>query len=80
MVDEDKPKFHASSRPLTAITFLMIGIITTGTLFAFPLVLSQNHTATFSMLFSVPSSLECTTLKCASARIILYRWLYSRYC
>jgi pimeloyl-ACP methyl ester carboxylesterase len=27
------------------ITFLMIGIITIGTLFAFPLVLSQNHTA-----------------------------------
>jgi glyoxylase-like metal-dependent hydrolase (beta-lactamase superfamily II) len=45
MVGKDKPKFHASSHHMTAITFLMIGIITTGTLFAFPLVLNQSHTA-----------------------------------
>jgi pimeloyl-ACP methyl ester carboxylesterase len=44
MVGKDKPKFHASRR-ITATTFLMIGIITTGTLFAFPLVLNQSHTA-----------------------------------
>jgi pimeloyl-ACP methyl ester carboxylesterase len=44
MVGKDKriPASHDG----TAITFLMIGIIiTTGTLFAFPLVLSQNHAA-----------------------------------
>jgi hypothetical protein len=29
----------------TAITFLIIGIIATGILFAFTLVLNQNHTA-----------------------------------
>ena len=45
MVYKDKPKFHASSHHVITITFLMIGIITTSTLFAFPLVLSQNHTA-----------------------------------
>jgi hypothetical protein len=46
MVGKDKPKFHASSHHMTAITFLMIGIIiTTGTLFAFPLVSNQNHIA-----------------------------------
>ena len=45
MVDKDKPKFHASSHHVITIAFLTIGIITTGTLFAFPLVLSQNHTA-----------------------------------
>jgi pimeloyl-ACP methyl ester carboxylesterase len=46
MVGKDKPKFHASSHHVITITFLMIGIIiTTGTLSAFPLVLSQNHTA-----------------------------------
>lgn len=44
MVEEDKPSFHAS-RHMTAITFLMIGIITSGTLFVFTLVLNQNHTA-----------------------------------
>ena len=46
MVGKDKPTFHASSHHGTAITFLLIGIIiTTGTLFAFPLLLSQSHTA-----------------------------------
>jgi glyoxylase-like metal-dependent hydrolase (beta-lactamase superfamily II) len=45
MVEKDKPKLHASSYYGTAITFLIIGIIMTGTLFAFPLVLSQSHTA-----------------------------------
>src|ERR671921_1783119 len=41
---KDKSSFHAS-RHLTATTFLMIGIITTGTLFVFTPVLNQNHTA-----------------------------------
>jgi hypothetical protein len=40
----DKPKFHTSHH-VTAITFLLIGIITTDTLFVFTLVLNQNHTA-----------------------------------
>ena len=44
MVGKDIPKFHASHY-VTAITFLMIGIITTGILFVFTLVLNQNHTA-----------------------------------
>jgi pimeloyl-ACP methyl ester carboxylesterase len=44
MVGKDKSSFHAS-RHLTATTFLMIGIITTGTLFVFTPVLNQNHTA-----------------------------------
>ena len=45
MVDKDKPKFHTSSHHVTAITFLMIGIITTGTLSVFTSVLNQNHIA-----------------------------------
>ena len=45
MVDKDKPKFHTSSHNITAITFLMIGIITTGTLSVFTSVSNQNHTA-----------------------------------
>jgi pimeloyl-ACP methyl ester carboxylesterase len=45
MVGKDKPKFHATSHHMTVITFLMIGIITTGTLFAFQLVSNQNHIA-----------------------------------
>jgi glyoxylase-like metal-dependent hydrolase (beta-lactamase superfamily II) len=46
MVEKDKPSFHASSRHMTATTFLMIGIIiTTGILFVFTLVLNQSHTA-----------------------------------
>jgi hypothetical protein len=40
----DKPTFHATYH-VTAITFLIIGIIATGILFAFTLVLNQNHTA-----------------------------------
>src|SRR5215216_6031937 len=45
MVGKDKPTFHASHH-VTAITFLLIGlIITTSMLFAFTLVLNQNHTA-----------------------------------
>jgi pimeloyl-ACP methyl ester carboxylesterase len=44
MVGKDKPAFHASHH-VTAITFLMTGIISTGILFAFTLVLNQNHTA-----------------------------------
>src|ERR671918_1433010 len=43
MVGKDKriPALHH----VTAITFLLIGIIATGILFAFTLVLNQNHTA-----------------------------------
>jgi pimeloyl-ACP methyl ester carboxylesterase len=41
---KDKPAFHASHH-VTAITFLLIGIIATGILFAFTLVLNQNHIA-----------------------------------
>jgi alpha-beta hydrolase superfamily lysophospholipase len=44
MVEKDKPSFYASNH-VTAITFLIIGIITTSTLFAFPLMLNQNHNA-----------------------------------
>jgi len=45
MVGKDgKPTFHAS-RGMTTTTFLMIGIIATGTLFVFTPVLSQNHSA-----------------------------------
>jgi pimeloyl-ACP methyl ester carboxylesterase len=44
MVEKDKLSFHAS-RHMTAITFLIIGIITTGILFVFTLVSNQNHTA-----------------------------------
>ena len=44
MVGKDKPTFHASHH-VTAITFLIIGIITTSILFVFTLVLNQNHTA-----------------------------------
>src|ERR687891_2892288 len=44
MDKKDKSTFHASHH-LTAITFLMIGIITTSILFVFTLVLNQNHTA-----------------------------------
>jgi hypothetical protein len=41
---KDKSTFHASHH-VTAITFLLIGIITTSILFVFTLVLNQNHTA-----------------------------------
>jgi pimeloyl-ACP methyl ester carboxylesterase len=41
---KDKSTFHAPYH-VTAITFLLIGIIVTGILFAFTLVLNQNHTA-----------------------------------
>jgi hypothetical protein len=45
MVGKDKLTLHAPHH-VTGITFLMIGItIATFTLFAFPLVLNQNHTA-----------------------------------
>jgi pimeloyl-ACP methyl ester carboxylesterase len=45
VVGKDKPTFHASHH-VTAITFLLIGIIITTTIsFVFPLVLNQNHTA-----------------------------------
>ena len=45
MVGKDKPTFHASHH-VTAIAFLLIGIIiTTSISFVFPLVLNQNHTA-----------------------------------
>jgi pimeloyl-ACP methyl ester carboxylesterase len=45
VVGKDKPAFHASHHG-TAITFLLIGIITTtSVLSAFTLVLNQNHTA-----------------------------------
>ena len=39
----DKPTFHTTYH-VTAITFLIIGIIVTG-IFVFTLVLNQNHTA-----------------------------------
>ena len=42
---KDKSTFHTSSHHVTAITFLIIGIIATSILFAFTLVLNQNHTA-----------------------------------
>ena len=45
MSKKDKPAFHASHHHVTAIMFLLIGIIATGILFAFTLVLNQNHTA-----------------------------------
>ncbi len=41
---KDKSTFHAPYH-VTAITFLIIGIIATSILFAFTLVLNQNHTA-----------------------------------
>jgi hypothetical protein len=45
VVGKDKPSFHASHH-VTAITFLLIGIIITTTIsFVFPIVLNQNHTA-----------------------------------
>jgi pimeloyl-ACP methyl ester carboxylesterase len=45
MVGKDKPTFHASHH-VTAITFLLIGIIITSSIsFVFPLVLNQNHPA-----------------------------------
>jgi hypothetical protein len=44
MVGKDIPKFHAPDY-MAAITFLMIGIITTGILIVFTPVLNQNHTA-----------------------------------
>jgi alpha/beta hydrolase fold len=45
MVGKDKPTFHASHH-VTAITFLLIGIIiATSMLFVFPLVLNNNYTA-----------------------------------
>jgi glyoxylase-like metal-dependent hydrolase (beta-lactamase superfamily II) len=44
LVKKDKLSFYASHH-MTAITFLIIGIITTSTLFVFTPVLNQNHTA-----------------------------------
>jgi hypothetical protein len=46
MVGKDKPSFHASHH-VTAIMFLLIGVIitTTSISFVFPLTLNQNHTA-----------------------------------
>ena len=45
MVGKDKLTLHAPHH-VTGITFLMISItIATSALFAFPLVLNQNHTA-----------------------------------
>jgi hypothetical protein len=46
VVGKDKPSFHFSHHHMTAITFLLIGIIiTTSISFVFPLVLNQKHTA-----------------------------------
>jgi hypothetical protein len=45
MVEKDKLSFHVVSRRMTATTFLLIGIIMTGILFVFTLVLNQNQTA-----------------------------------
>jgi cephalosporin-C deacetylase-like acetyl esterase len=44
MFGKDKSALHASHHA-TAITFLLLGIITTNILFVFTLVLNQNHTA-----------------------------------
>ena len=44
LVGKDRPPFHASHH-VTAITFLLVGIITISILFVFTLVLNQNHTA-----------------------------------
>jgi septal ring factor EnvC (AmiA/AmiB activator) len=45
VVGKDKPTFHASHH-VTAITFLLIGIIIASSIsFVFPLVLNQNHPA-----------------------------------
>jgi pimeloyl-ACP methyl ester carboxylesterase len=49
-----KPTFHASRR-MTATTFLMIGIIITGTLSVFTSVLNQNHTAMAQQQQSQPN-------------------------
>ena len=55
MVGKDgKPTFHASRR-MTATTFLMIGIIITGTLSVFTSVLNQNHTAMAQQQQSQPN-------------------------
>ena len=55
MVGKDgKPTFHAS-RHMTATTFLMIGIIITGTLSVFTSVLNQNHTAMAQQQQSQPN-------------------------
>jgi hypothetical protein len=43
-VAKDKPSFHALHH-MTTITFLLIGIITTGALFVFIPVLYKNHNA-----------------------------------
>ena len=46
MVGKDKPTFHASHHHVTAIMFLLIGIIITRSIsFVFQLVLNQNHPA-----------------------------------
>ena len=42
MDEKNASTIHASRR-MTVTTFLMIGILTSGTLFAFPLVLNQNQ-------------------------------------
>ena len=44
MVGKDKSTFYASHH-VTAIMFLLIGIIATGILFAITLAFNQNHTA-----------------------------------
>ena len=44
MDEKNTSTIHASRR-MTATTFLMIGIIITGTLSVFTSVLNQNHTA-----------------------------------
>jgi hypothetical protein len=44
MVGKNKSTFHASHH-ITAITFLMIGIITIGILFVCTIALYKNHTA-----------------------------------
>jgi hypothetical protein len=44
MDGKDKSTFHTPYH-VTTMTFLMIGIITTGILFVFTSVLNQNHTA-----------------------------------
>jgi hypothetical protein len=47
VVGKDKPTFHASHHHVTAVTFLLIGIIiiTTSISFVFPLGINKNYTA-----------------------------------
>jgi hypothetical protein len=57
MVGKGKPSFHASHH-VAAVTFLLIGIIiTTSMLFAFTLVLNQNHNTALVICNYITNSL-----------------------